>query len=135
MHGLRLIGAAALVGAGFGANAAAAPTAKLFGSGDVVPDEAYLIGYWGIGSAEECADSDTMSFYTSGAWAVTNGGGNPVEAIGVWSLADGAISVVSHDLKSPSGTEAITAVITEASQDKFTLTLDSEGSETLFRCQ
>jgi hypothetical protein len=130
-----LIGAAALaVAIGLGANATAAPTAKLFGSGDVVPDEAYLVGYWGVGSVDECVDSDTMAFYASGAWAVTNGGGNPVEAIGVWSLADGAITVVSADLKSWAGAETITAPITEASQDKFTLSMD-ERSETFFRCE
>ena len=133
MRGRTLAVLAALAAAGFGATAAAAPTAKLFGSGDVVPDAAYLIGTWGMGAADECVDSDTMAFYASGAWAVTNGGGNPVEAIGVWSFADGTISVISGDLKDPLGSESIVATITEASQDKFTLTFDGRA-ETLYRC-
>jgi hypothetical protein len=123
--------ATALAAAGTAATAAE-PGAKLFGDTAVTHAD-YFIGTWGMGSAEECYDSDTIAFYANGAWAVTNGGGNPVEAIGTWSFADGKLTVHFTDLEEPEGSETVTAAVEEAGPDRFTVSL--EGSpETLYRC-
>lgn len=96
----------------------------------------YFIGYWGLGTPDECASRDTMSFYASGAWAVTNGGGNPVEAIGVWALEGDRMLLDFAELDDPSDLVSVEAAISNAGKDDFTLTAADlpGGRETLYRC-
>ncbi len=96
----------------------------------------YLIGHWGIGEPEECNGRDTMSFYDSGAWAVTNGGGNPVEAIGLWRLEDGKVLILASDLRSTGGARELGAEISEVGADSFTMTAKplQNSQATLYRC-
>lgn len=125
--------AALTVVAGCGAAVAAVPGTKLFGGEGLSPEAAYFVGHWGMGSADECADSDTMSFYASGAWAVTNGGGNPVEAIGAWSFADGTMTIVYSELGEPDAAESVSGPVQQDGDDVFSLAV--EGSpEPLYRC-
>ncbi|MEZ5670494.1 MAG: hypothetical protein R3F55_24285 [Alphaproteobacteria bacterium] len=89
-----------------------------------------------MGAAEECLDGDTMAFYASGAWAVTNAGGNPVEAIGVWSLAQGSLVVDFSDLDMPDQVETATGLVGADGETQFRLTSDmvAGGEQTLYRC-
>lgn len=115
--------------------AAANSNEKLFG-GALVIDRDYFIGTWGMGSAEECVDRDTMSFYSSGAWAVTNGGGNPVEVIGTWSLADVTLTVLWSELREPAQREVMAGTLSDVTENSFILTADilRGGDETMHRC-
>ncbi|MGF1625825.1 MAG: hypothetical protein ACFCVH_13160 [Alphaproteobacteria bacterium] len=131
---MRIAVATALAAGLAAAPVSAEPKGKLFG--DVTGESAYFIGYWGMGAPEECIDSDTLAFYSSGAWAVTNGGGNPVEAIGTWSYDEGVLTVRFSDLTDPANDEQATGTVTAADEAKFTLSSDMlrGGSETLYRC-
>lgn len=99
-------------------------------------ERAYFIGHWGIGDPQECLDRDTLSFYESGAWAVTNGGENPVEAIGLWQLDGSTITIQASDLRSPAQYDVLEAPITEVTADSFTMTAEplQDGQATLYRC-
>jgi len=97
----------------------------------------YFIGYWGLGTPEECVSRDTMSFYASGAWAMTNGGGNPVEVIGVWALEGDRILLDFAELDDISDLISVEATISNAGKDAFTLTAPElpDGQATLYRCE
>ncbi len=99
-------------------------------------ERAYFIGYWGIGDPQECLQRDTLSFYESGAWAVTNGGENPVEAIGLWQLEGSTITIRASDLRSLAQYDVLEAPITEVTADSFTMTAKplEGGQATLYRC-
>jgi len=99
-------------------------------------DRDYFIGHWAIGDPEECNGRDTMSFYESGAWAVTNGGGNPVEAIGLWQLDDGKIRILTSDLRSTRGARELDAEISDVEADSFTMIAKPlrNGQAPLYRC-
>ncbi|MEM7442656.1 MAG: hypothetical protein AAF414_04910 [Pseudomonadota bacterium] len=101
---------------------------------DVSPD--YLIGYWGIGSPDECETRDTMTFFASGAWAVTNGGGNPVEVIGVWWVEGDQLFVDFAELDDPNDMNAVEATLSNVSENQFTATspILPDGSEIMYRC-
>ncbi len=118
---------------------AAALVLTTLGSGalaetSLTPD--YFIGHWGIGAPEECEASDTMSFYDSGAWAVTNGAGNPVEAIGRWEFKDGTLLVIFSDLKDTGRHNSLDAQISEVTADSFTMVAKplQGGQAPLHRC-
>ncbi len=95
----------------------------------------YFIGHWGIGGADECNGRDTMSFYDSGAWAVTNGGGNPVEAIGLWQLNGNIVQVAVSDLKNPAKFETLDTGISDIKPDSFVMDAEPLGGKApLYRC-
>lgn len=96
----------------------------------------YFIGYWGVGSPDECQDRDTMSFYSTGAWAITNGGGNPVEAIGVWALEAGRMVLGFSELDMIDHVETVEAVVSDADEGRFTMVSPAlpGGELTVFRC-
>ena len=96
----------------------------------------YFIGYWGVGAADECESRDTMSFYTTGAWAITNGGGNPVEALGVWALEADRVVLGFSELGMTSDVDAVEAVISDAEENRFTMVSPAlpDGELTLYRC-
>ncbi len=96
----------------------------------------YLIGYWGIGSPDECVDSDTLAFYVTGMFAVTNGGGNPVEALGVWKVRGETLTVTFTELDDPRNSETFDATLSNVQPDQFTMTAPAmpDGSEILYRC-
>jgi hypothetical protein len=52
---------------------------------------AHFVGLWSLDGPAGCSGGDTLSIYASGAWAVTNGGDNPVEAIGTWEISEGVL--------------------------------------------
>ncbi|MEQ8652537.1 MAG: hypothetical protein RIC87_08755 [Kiloniellales bacterium] len=99
-------------------------------------ERAYFIGHWGIGDPQECQSRDTLSFYESGAWAVTNGGENPVEAIGLWQLEGSTVTIQASDLRSPQHYDVLEAPITEVTADSFVMTAEplQDGKATLYRC-
>ncbi len=102
---------------------------------DSAPTRDYFIGHWGIGEPEECNDRDTMSFYESGAWAVTNGGSNPVEAIGLWELKGDVVTIIASDLRNPAEHETIDAGISEVKADMFIMEAPPLGGKApLYRC-
>ncbi len=96
----------------------------------------YFIGYWGIGGANECASRDTMSFYASGAWAVTNGGENPVEAIGLWELKGKGVTVTFSDLRDTANVNTLDAGISDVTPNSFTMVAEplQGGQAPLHRC-
>lgn len=122
--------------AGAVALALAAPSYNAAGQTSEGMSEDYLIGYWGFGSPEECIDSDTLGFYVTGVFAVTNGGGNPVEALGLWKLEGDTMSLAFAELDDPHNMETIEAAISGRQSNQFTLTHPTlpDGVETLYRC-
>lgn len=98
----------------------------------------HFIGHWAFDGLDNCGDGDTLSIYASGAWAVTNGGGNPVEALGSWSMNDAGIEVRQSALGDPESTRAAKLVIDAAAGDRMDITLAyADGrslSHTVERC-
>ncbi len=99
---------------------------------------AHFVGHWSLDGPEGCESRDTLSFFASGAWAVTNGGDNPVESIGTWELGPGAITVQESSLRRPDAFDLATVTILAASADRMEISVDhAEGkgrSFTLDRC-
>jgi hypothetical protein len=54
---------------------------------------AHFVGLWSLDGPAGCSGGDTLSIYASGAWALTNGGDNPVEAIGTWAIGEGVLKL------------------------------------------
>lgn len=99
--------------------------------------EEHFIGHWSLDGPEGCESRDTMSFYASGAWAVTNGGGNPVEAIGVWSLVEGGIALSHGGLSRTGDFESGTIVVVTAEAGRMEIAFEVDGGSqgfTLDRC-
>jgi len=96
-----------------------------------------FIGYWWLGSPDECIDRDTLAFYVTGVFAVTNGGGNPVEALGIWKLEGDTMSLNFTELDDPRQEETIEAAISGNQANEFTLTAPDlpDGEVTLYRCE
>ncbi len=118
--------AAVLLGMALGSGAAA----------DTTLTREYFIGFWGIGGSDECLTRDTMSFYDSGAWAVTNGGGNPVEAIGLWQLDGTTVKIIASDIESTAQFDILEAQISDVTVDSFTMVAEplQGGKAPLYRC-
>jgi len=132
MEGLvRLLACAVLAFAAVAAPALAKVDAGSLGA-------AHFVGHWSMDGQEGCAGGDTLSFYESGAWAVTNGGGNPVEVLGTWSLGEGDLLLTMSELDSPAVAVAGRATVDGMEGDRMTMTIafGDEGSEsfTLDRC-
>ncbi len=89
---------------------------------DTTLDRDYLIDHWRIGDLQECDSSDTLTFYERGAWAVTNGGSNPVEAISLWQPEGTTVKIFASDLKDAKTYDALDAEISEVTADSFFMT-------------
>jgi hypothetical protein len=83
----------------------------------------HFIGHWAFDGLENCGDGDTLSIYASGAWAVTNGGDNPVEALGSWSMTDAGIEVRESELDDPASARAANLVVDAAAAERMEITL------------
>lgn len=98
----------------------------------------HFIGHWAIDGADNCADGDTLSIYASGVWAVTNGGDNPVEALGSWEMSDVGITVRESSLRSPDSSRAADLIVNSADAVRMEITLNyTDGrrrSYTIERC-
>ena len=116
---------------GAGAPAEAGSTSKLFGS--AVLSTNYLIGHWAMDEAEACGGGDTLSMLASGAWAATNGTGNPVEGLGMWWVDGDKLMLTYSEFRDPATSITYTIVVSSAEQDKFSGTLDGEPV-TVLRC-
>jgi len=60
---------------------------------------AHFVGLWSLDGPAGCAGGDTLSIYASGAWALTSGGGNPVEALGTWALGPEGLTLRESGLQ------------------------------------
>lgn len=98
----------------------------------------HFFGHWSLDGPEGCEGRDTLSFFSSGAWAVTNGGDNPVEVIGTWRIEGGKIAIAEQSLRDPAESEPGTITILSAEGDSMEISVDyAEGKGrkfTLDRC-
>ena len=98
----------------------------------------HFVGHWSLDGPEGGADRDTLSFFPSGAWAVTNGGDNPVEVIGTWRIEGGKIAIAQHSLRRPAETEPGAITVLSAEGDRMEISVDYDEGKgrqfTLDRC-
>jgi hypothetical protein len=99
---------------------------------------AHFAGLWSMDGPEGCAGGDTLSFYATGIFAVTSGGGNPVEALGTWSIGDGVLLLKESKLEAPLAFDEAEATIDALQDGRMDLTVTyADGRRhryTLDRC-
>lgn len=96
-----------------------------------------LIGMWSLDGADGCVDGDVLNLYPTGAFAATNGGSNPIEAVGTWQLSGDVITLTFNDLdhfEEPAGM-IITVTANESNHIAGSAEIFGERNEiTLDRC-
>jgi hypothetical protein len=99
---------------------------------------AHFAGLWSMDGPQGCAGGDTLSFYATGIFAVTSGGGNPVEALGTWEIGEGVLLLKESKLAAPLVFEEAQATIDALQDGRMDLTVTyADGrrhSYTLDRC-
>jgi len=99
---------------------------------------AHFVGLWSLDGPAGCTSGDTLSFYTTGVWAVTQGGGNPVEVLGTWSIGDGFLVLTESQVDAPLAFEEMQASIDAVLDGRMEITVAyTDGrrlSYTLDRC-
>lgn len=100
--------------------------------------DAHFAGLWSMDGPAGCIEGDTLSFYATGLFAVTNGGRNPVEALGTWEIADGVLRLKESKVEAPLAFEEAEATVDALQEGRMDLTITyADGrsqSYTLDRC-
>ncbi|HKY95606.1 MAG TPA: hypothetical protein VJL84_09880 [Kiloniellales bacterium] len=84
---------------------------------------AHFVGLWSMDGPEGCGDGDTLSFYATGIWAVTNGGGNPVEALGTWTIGEGVLVLTETSVDTPLAFEETQATVDTIQDGRMAITV------------
>jgi hypothetical protein len=99
---------------------------------------AHFVGLWSMDGAEGCAGGDTLTFFATGIWAVTQGGGNPVEALGTWTIGDNVLELTESKIGDPLTFEEMQASIDGVLESSMEITVVYKDgrklSYTLDRC-
>lgn len=84
---------------------------------------AHFVGLWSMDGLQGCSGGDTLSFYATGIWAVTNGGGNPVEALGTWRIGEGVLLLTESAVENPLAFEETEATIDSLQEGRMAITV------------
>jgi hypothetical protein len=84
---------------------------------------AHFVGLWSMDGPAGCTAGDTLSFYATGIFAVTNGGSNPVEALGTWSIGDGVLLLRESKVEATFAFEEAEATIDTLQEDRMGVTV------------
>lgn len=99
---------------------------------------AHFAGLWSMDGPQGCTGGDTLTFYATGIWAVTQGGGNPVEMLGTWAIGDGVLNLTESKLDDPLTYEEMQATIDGVLETEMDITVAYKDGRklayTLDRC-
>ena len=99
---------------------------------------AHFVGLWSMDGPTGCGGGDTLTFFATGIWAVTQGGGNPVEMLGTWAIGDGVLNLTESKLDDPLTYEEMQATIDGVLETEMDITVAYKDGRklayTLDRC-
>jgi hypothetical protein len=84
---------------------------------------AHFVGLWSMDGPAGCTGGDTLSFYATGIFAVTNGGTNPVEALGTWTIGEGVLLLKESKVETPYGFDEAEATIDTLQEGRMGVTV------------
>ena len=84
---------------------------------------AHFVGLWSMDGPAGCTGGDTLSFYATGIFAVTNGGTNPVEALGTWTIGDGVLLLKESRVETPYAFDEAEATIDTLQEGRMGVTI------------
>ena len=84
---------------------------------------AHFVGLWSMDGPAGCTVGDTLSFFATGIFAVTNGGTNPVEALGTWTIGDGVLLLKESRLETPFAYDDAEATIDTLQEGRMGVTV------------
>jgi hypothetical protein len=84
---------------------------------------AHFVGLWSFDGPAGCSGGDTLSLYATGVFAVTNGGGNPVEALGTWRIGEGVLLLQESQVEAPYAFDEARATIDTLQDGRMGMTV------------
>jgi len=84
---------------------------------------AHFVGLWSMDGPAGCTGGDTLGFYATGIFAVTNGGTNPVEALGTWTIGEGVLLLKESRVETPYAFDEAEATIDTLQEGRMGVTI------------